>query len=83
MDTDTANTEYVSITSRDALSDILRQGAQQMLATAVVGRQESRFIRGSKTGHWRWSIGFLDGSAGDLPWACLTMVFKLAQYAER
>jgi len=35
MDTDTANTEYVSITSRDALSDILRQGAQQMLATAI------------------------------------------------
>lgn len=35
MKNDTANTEYVSITCRDVLTDILRQGAQQMLARAI------------------------------------------------
>ncbi len=35
MKKDTANTQYVSITSQDVLGDILRQGAQKMLATAI------------------------------------------------
>ena len=35
MKKDTTNTQVMSMTSRDVLTDILRQGAQQMLATAV------------------------------------------------
>jgi transposase-like protein len=35
MEQDTANTEYLSIRPRDVLSDILRQGAQEMLAAAI------------------------------------------------
>ncbi len=35
MKKDTVNNEHVSITSRDVLTEILRKGAQQMLATAI------------------------------------------------
>ena len=35
MQKDTTNTQVMSMTSRDVLTDILRQGAQEMLATAV------------------------------------------------
>jgi len=35
MEKDTTDTQVMSMTSRDVLSDILRQGAQQMLAMAV------------------------------------------------
>jgi len=35
MEKDTTDTQVMSMTSRDVLSDILRQGAQQMLAKAV------------------------------------------------
>jgi len=35
MEKDTTNSQVMSMTSRDVLSDILRQGAQQMLAMAV------------------------------------------------
>ncbi len=35
MQKNTTNTQVMSMTSRDVLTDILRQGAQQMLATAV------------------------------------------------
>jgi transposase-like protein len=35
MEKDTTDTQVMSMTSRDILSDILRQGAQQMLAMAV------------------------------------------------
>jgi putative transposase len=35
MEKDTTNTQVMSMTSRDVLSDILRQGAQQMLAMAI------------------------------------------------
>jgi putative transposase len=35
MKNDTTQTQIVSMTSRDVLTDILRQGAQQMLATAI------------------------------------------------
>jgi putative transposase len=35
MEQDTVNTECLSIRSRDVLTDILRQGAQEMLATAI------------------------------------------------
>jgi len=35
MEQDTGNTECLSIRARDVLTDLLRQGAQQMLATAI------------------------------------------------
>ena len=35
MEKDTTNTQVMSMTSRDVLSDILRQGAQKMLAMAI------------------------------------------------
>jgi len=35
MEQDTVNTECLSIRSRDVLTDILRQGAQEMLATTI------------------------------------------------
>jgi len=35
MENDAANTQPMSITSRDVLTDILRQGAQRMLAMAI------------------------------------------------
>jgi putative transposase len=35
MEQDTVNTECLSIRARDVLTDILRQGAQEMLATAI------------------------------------------------
>ena len=35
MKKDTTNTEHLSIASRDVLTEILRQGAQQMLAAAI------------------------------------------------
>jgi putative transposase len=35
MEQDTVNTECLSIRPRDVLTDLLRQGAQQMLATAI------------------------------------------------
>ena len=36
VEKNTTSTEYVSITARDVLSDILRRGAQQMFATVHV-----------------------------------------------
>ena len=35
MEQDTVNTEYLSIRPQDVLTDLLRQGAQEMLATAI------------------------------------------------
>lgn len=35
MQKDTTKTQAMSMTSRDALTDILRQGAQEMLAMAI------------------------------------------------
>lgn len=35
MNKDTTNSEHMSITSRDVLTEILRKGAQQMLAMAI------------------------------------------------
>lgn len=35
MEQDTVNTEHLSIAPRDVLTDLLRQGAQEMLATAI------------------------------------------------
>ena len=35
MEKNTTKTQVMSMTSRDVLTDILRQGAQEMLATAV------------------------------------------------
>lgn len=52
MEKDTTNTQVMSMTSRDVLSDILRQGAQQMLAMAIeneVGEYISEYqhVRGA------------------------------------
>ena len=35
MQKNTTNTQVMSMTSRDVLTDILRQGAREMLATAI------------------------------------------------
>jgi hypothetical protein len=53
MDKNIANTEYVSITSRDVLGDILRRGAQQMPARAIeneVAEYAQAVITGDKAG---------------------------------